>query len=514
MQRIFHFTGAAVLGRVFLALLVFHGAASAATLQDFGYQKSNVNGQLALGTRPLLLIVPNFAGETNTYGITNSDGTFAAAPLPHNALYYSNLVFNLSQYPSVNGYFAAMSNGRFSWTLAGVVSLNLPASQQDATWPGPGGANGHDQPYMSNLVYQAMASGQFNFKAFDANGDGHVTQDELGIIILGNDFTAERVTGGPVTSPDGSYDWGQGADAIGTSLVNNTPFITWCEEFQETLGITDIYGANFFSFSLSPQAGETSLQSFEGAGYWYLMYLDPWQRLAEGWCSPRIVSMATGGVVTISAAQAGDPTAPVILYDPAHGTSEFWMLEYRTQTSPYGPGYDANVAFAASGSSNGLAVWHIQQDTNHNLLKLASNSISGSYQFTDWNEGPPNLTWGASTLWGSGSVTPNLAWMNGDTSGTNSTPSATHLHVRPFHLGDGSITVDVLTAGDTWVDFNYTGSPQSGTFANPYNTIAAGISNATYGSTIHLKTGTSPEKPIITKLLNIIGYNGPAIIGQ
>jgi len=493
MQKSSPILAAIVLWRMLLAMLVFQGTASAQTLKDFGYQSQNVNGKLALGTRPLLLIVVNFAGETT---------------LPQNAAYFSNMVFNLSQYPSVNGYFAAVSNGRYSWTLAGVVSLNLPASERDATWPGPA----HDPPYMSNIVYQAMASGQFNFKAFDANGDSHITQDELGIIILGNDFTACRYTGGPVTSPDGSYDWSQGAALIGTSLVNNTPFITWCEEFEETLGITDIYGANNFSRSLTPQS-ENPHPSFLGdTGYWDLYYLDPWQRMVVGWCSPRIVSMAAGGVFTIPAAQAGDPTAPVILYDPAHGTSEFWMLEYRTQTSPYGPGYDANVAHWAAGSENGLVVWHIQQDSNHTLLTMSSNAISGNSQPTEWSEGSPNLAWGGNNLWGSDTVTPVLAWMNGVT--TNTTPSLTHLHVRPFNLGDGSITVDVLTAGDTWVDFNYTGSPQAGTFANPFKTIAAGIIAAPYGSTLHLKTGTNSETPTILKALKIVGYNGPATVGK
>jgi M6 family metalloprotease-like protein len=512
MRRTFHFAGAEVFWRAALAALVFHGTVSAVTLQDFGYQKSNVNGQLALGTRPLLLIVANFAGETNTAGFTNSSGQLLPAPLPQDASYYDNLVFNQATNPSVNGYFAAMSNGRFTWARAGVVSLNLPASQQDAAWPGPGGATGHDRPYMSNIVYQAMASGQFNFKAFDANGDNHITKDELGILIIGNDFTGCRDTGGPVTSPDGSYDWGENDNTIGTSRVTDTPFITWCEEFEETLGITDIYGSEGFSQTLTPQSYEPNPYT----DYWYLYYLDPWQRMAVGWCSPRLVSMATGGAVTISAAQAGDATAPVILYDPAHGPGEFWILEYRTQTSPYGPGYDANVGYAASSTNGygGLAVWHIQQDTNHNLLTLASNAVSGKYQFTDWNEGPPNLTWGASTLWGSDSVTPTLTWMNGDTNVASSTSSVTHLHVRPFQVGDGSITVDVLSAEDSWVDFSYTGSPQTGTFSNPYNTIAAGIAAASYGGTLHLKTGTSSETPTITKPLKIVGYNGPATVGK
>jgi len=492
---------------------LFSGTVFAQTLPDFGYQSKTVNGQPNLGTRPLLLIVANFAGETNTAGFTNANGTLTAAPLPQNAAYYDNMVFNQSQYPSVNGYFAAVTDGRFTWTRAGVVSLNLPQSQWDSTWPGPGGDPGHDQPYMSNIVYQAMASGQFNFKAFDANGDGHITQDELGIIVLGNDFTGCRDTGGPVTSPDGTYDWGgSGSISIGTSRVTDTPFITWCEEFEETLGITDIYGSRGFSYTLTPQSDEPDPYTH----YFYLYYLDPWQRMVEGWITPRIISMTAGGVVTLSAAQAGDPTAPVILYDPAHGAGEFWIIEYRTQTSPQGPGYDANVAYAAATTNTygGLAVWHIQQDGNHNLLTLASNSVSGSHQFTDWNEGPPNLNWGASSLWGSNSVTPNLAWMNGDLSGTNSTPSATHLHVRAFNPGAGSITVEVLTAEDIWVDFNYTGSPRSGTFANPFNTMAAGLSAVSYGGTLHLKTGASSERPTINTRVSIVNYNGPATVGN
>ena len=137
MQKFFHFVASTVLWRTMLVMLVFSGTASAQTLQDFGYQCLQVNGQQNLGTRPLLLIVANFAGETNTAGFTNSDGTLTAAPLPQDAAYYDNLVFNQNNNPSVNGYFAAMSNGRFTWTRAGVVSLNLPQSQWDSTWPGP-----------------------------------------------------------------------------------------------------------------------------------------------------------------------------------------------------------------------------------------------------------------------------------------------------------------------------------------------------------------------------------------
>jgi hypothetical protein len=501
MQRLFHFTAAAIVWRTVLAVLVFHGAASAATLQDFGYQHMHVNGKLAVGQRPLLLIVVNFAGET---------------PLAHTTNYYADLVFNQSRYPSLNGYLAAMSNGRFSWTLAGVVQLNLATSEQDATWPGPPGA--HDYPYSSNIVYKAMlATNQFNFKAYgtvDATGVHHITQDELGIVVIGNDLTGMRPTDGTVTAPDRSYTWGEGDHNVGMDKDTDTAFIVMCEEFEETLGCLDIYGDGCFNTTLSSQA---CYLNGCNADCLYLYYLDPWNRMSLGWCSPRIKSLATGGVVTISAAQAGDPTSPVILYDPLHGTNEYWILEYRTQTSPWGGGYDTNVALNANatGETNGLAVWHIQQNSNHSLITTINNSITGGAHQADWNEGPPNLKWGASTLWGSDSVTPRLTWLNGDPTALNSTQTATHLHVRPFALGDGSITVEWLTDGDVWVDFAWTGV-ENGTFSFPYNTLAKGINALPYGENnhIYIKTGTSSETMTISKPMTIISVNGPSTIGH
>jgi hypothetical protein len=63
-------------------------------------------------------------------------------------------------------------------------------------------------------------------------------------------------------------------------------------------------------------------------------YLDPWHRMQLGWVEPRIASLRSGGITNIPAAQMGDPTAPLLLYDPSRGLNEYWLLEYRTATSP------------------------------------------------------------------------------------------------------------------------------------------------------------------------------------
>ena len=239
-------------------------------------------------------------------------------------------------------------------------------------------------------------------------------------------------------------------------------------------------------------------------------YLDPWNRMELGWCQPRIYSLTAGGITTITAAQAGDPGSPIILYDPAQGPGEFFILEYRTSTnSVYGPGYDRDAGNDESDPvSYGLAIWHVQQNTSTHSYNFVTSPSGVTNTPADWSENSPNLIPSeVPMLWGSNSTTPNLKWING-------TQTLTTIHIHPFNPGDNSITVEWLSAEDTWVDFNFTGSPQSGTFANPYNTMTAGIAAASYGGTLHLKTGTSSETPTITKRMNIVGYNGPATIGQ
>jgi hypothetical protein len=68
--------------------------------------------------------------------------------------------------------------------------------------------------------------------------------------------------------------------------------------------------------------------------------------------------------------------------------------------------------------------------------------------------------------------------------------------------------------GYVWVDFNYTNSPQVGTYANPYSTLAQGTNAVNSGGTILIKPGTSSERMTISKPMSIYSVNGSATIGQ
>lgn len=81
-------------------------------------------------------------------------------------------------------------------------------------------------------------------------------------------------------------------------------------------------------------------------------HLDPWHKMLFGWSEPRLVALRAGGVVDIPAAQLGSADGPVLLFDSTRGGSEFFLIEYRSRSTPSGAGYDDNV------SGNGMVLWH------------------------------------------------------------------------------------------------------------------------------------------------------------
>src|SRR5262245_25685267 len=88
-------------------------------------------------------------------------------------------------------------------------------------------------------------------------------------------------------------------------------------------------------------------------------YLDPWHRMQFGWVQPHIRDMRVGGSVKLSVPQmvenvGTEPPSPLILFDPARGAREYFILEYRNSAAGPKNHYDASVA------SNGLTIWHVQ----------------------------------------------------------------------------------------------------------------------------------------------------------
>jgi hypothetical protein len=82
-------------------------------------------------------------------------------------------------------------------------------------------------------------------------------------------------------------------------------------------------------------------------------------------------------------------------------------------------------------------------------------------------------------------------------------------------VANGISSNPVSFSGPVWVDFNYGGALQFGSFNFPYKTLAQGVSAVPSGGTIKIKTaGSTAETMTISNAMTIVAVGGPATIGQ
>jgi M6 family metalloprotease-like protein len=350
-----------------LALGLAH-ASSAPVLEDFGYNQRKLHTQEARGARPMLIIVATFD---------------TAPPLTHPLAYYDDMVFNFFNTNSINGYVLENSNARFFWTRAdaGMVALtNLPVTQIRTNFPS-------DEDWISNVITQTMKRALFDFAPFDADHNGFVQPGELGILIISNDPTITD-RGTVPNSGSGANRTTQvikaGASSVAVQMdypggatlwSDNVGFNVAAHEAGHLLGALDLYGSEDVTVGQNLSLYCNRNGPLAGAlQYNDIYHIDPWHKMWFSWAEPRIKSIRTGGVISLPATQATDATAPVILYDPlrfATTTNEYFMLEYRTQSSTNGSSFDRNVA------GNGLVIWHVALDSVKSPYLITYPTTSG-----------------------------------------------------------------------------------------------------------------------------------------
>jgi M6 family metalloprotease-like protein len=484
----------------------------AATPEEFGFGVLKANGQPVVGTIPLLVIVY----ELSTSG-TAPDGSVRVPLVPNLTTSMDQLVFNFFSFPSVNGYFLENSYAAFSWQRAGVlgpVILNATETATLFTQQSDDDGDGKNEgPLDSRAGFQYLlglvaAKTQYNFAQWDSNGDGSITQDELSVMVIGNNSHI----GPPGTStsraganrPIGNtlLAWavpGQNVTLQSkiASLDQHASFMTITHELSHSLGTQDLYGndgaggAACFSSGLTLMTCSIFAVDDDRRTY----HLDPWHKMRLGWLRPRIFTLGTGGVATVAASQIISPETPVILYDPAKGMSEYFIVEFRNNRISAGADHDANVTGDSTptpftGAAAGMAVWHV--DLN---LPLSPT----------FHEGSPNNQMGGTNLWNQ--MTQLLRWSDG-------TQTATRLNPIATLNGGRELVFEWLTASDTWVDFQYNGT-ESGTFGQPFNTLSEAANAATHGGTVKFKTGgSSSESLTLSKRLDLQALGGPVTIGQ
>jgi len=85
--------------------------------------------------------------------------------------------------------------------------------------------------------------------------------------------------------------------------------------------------------------------------------------------------------------------------------------------------------------------------------------------------------------------------------------------VLDFNTTLSTATVNI-GRNEVWVDFNYQGATELGTFGFPYNTLAEGVNIVAYNGTLKIKAGSRNETATVSRKMNIEAYGGPVTIGQ
>ncbi|MCP4848736.1 MAG: hypothetical protein GY899_12400, partial [Verrucomicrobiaceae bacterium] len=306
------------------------------------------------------------------------------------------------------GYFKEVSNGRLNIVPAtgpGIVNGILrgnPAgdpfiklNQQDFNAArGPGD---WDKEYRRRALAKADASG-VDFSRFDKDLNNVIDNHELIVVLV----TADPAIGGAARSlnrektHDGktflSNYW------IG-SFTDGVNLVTVLHEVAHHWDALDLYNPGGFNQNATLMGATVSSNQF-------FYHIDPWHAIRYGWQQPRIYSLADpiGGGVLRSPnnrlpGYQGHPLEerPIILYDPARGTDEYFILEYRKRINSEGSAttaqYDQNVG------DQGLAIWYVRVNEDKNLItvpRLILDNDNGLQ--TPTNRDDNNL--GAAISWG------------------------------------------------------------------------------------------------------------------
>ncbi|MGH9938890.1 MAG: hypothetical protein ACREAM_21830, partial [Blastocatellia bacterium] len=227
-------------------------------------------------------------------------------------------------------------------------------------------------------IRKADAIGNFNFAAYDTNGDKTLSPNELSILVAipqnGPYGTVRDVAGreAPSWQPlvvDG-VRISQVAEWYTGSPVNMG--VAAHELSHLMMGTPDLY--------LNGQWWPFASQAFSIMDATYLTtHFDPFIKLKSGWLS-YIVAAGSGEYMLRDVENSGEALIlfdPRRVTDPRRGPAEYFIIENRFRGVGYGaPSYDAGRGGAGGGLPNdGIAIWHILEDPA--LFKHSPAPISG-----------------------------------------------------------------------------------------------------------------------------------------
>ncbi len=256
--------------------------------------------------------------------------------------FYDQMMFGtprgmLNEDQSVRSFYWTASGGRLLLTKAATYGV----SYQTQT----------DFDPVDDAVMIADQYG-FDFAAYDRNGDGLIRRDELIVLKVDNisDSGGAARDAPCATTDDRTPDGSRFivvCDAAGVGFASR--MLNPAHEIGHLLGAVDLYGMGCWSDQATLMSCTGSVATprdlYTGVNF------DPWHRMAFGWATPSFVTTAGGGF-TISRTAEG-LNRPTILYDPARGLSEYYIVEYRSASDG---GVDSGYARGIAG----IVWWYVK----------------------------------------------------------------------------------------------------------------------------------------------------------
>lgn len=238
-------------------------------------------------------------------------------------------------FPNVVDYFKANSFGKLLFTPAaescgttndGVVTVTL-GKQADYL--------AMTDTAQDRAILDAVDTRKcVDFSVFDRNSNKRLTDDEMTILVI--DSTPRNC--GAVRGIDGPPTYnGVRIDKNVAKSAADTNIITLAHEISHSaLDTVDTYGYGAGSFDLlGPTCGGADTRMYG---------VSAWQKLHLGWIRPTVVSK--DGYFDVPRADTN--ASAFILYDPARGTNDYFIVENR---QPRAGAYDANA------TDDGLVIW-------------------------------------------------------------------------------------------------------------------------------------------------------------
>jgi hypothetical protein len=307
-----------------------------------------------------------------------------------------------------------------------------------------------------------------------------------------------------------------------TAIYNNG---TWSQgaSLNNGLGMKDGPGAMMVNgkilLAVSPQGVNSSRDDGNGIGPTSFYEYD---YLANGGIGGFTLAPSPGSGIS-SRAQALKmldlPDGTVLL---STGGSQLYVY----QPDPNTPPLPAGKPRINSVSWNGGGILHLTGTLFNGISQGASygdnEQMDSNYPLVSFTDANNTVLYGRTYNWSSTSVQ-----TGGRIVTTESTvPFAVLTTSGSYSLrviANGIASDPVTFSSPVWVDFTYTGSPQNGSYANPFSTLAQGTNAVVVGGTVAIKgpaidaTGApavSHERMPISKAMAIITLGGPATIGQ